>query len=353
MSFDPSFEEQELLAETVELAAARMTQRELASGRLLAAGFAAAVVAVWLLMPPRAFTAVPALVCLAVLVLAMRVSFDTPFGQGTATQLGFVPLLFAVPPAIVPIAVALAMAIAWLPDVRSGELRPTRLLQVPGNCWFAVGPVVVLALTHTDPRRAGRRAAGRGTRGAVRGRLLRLLAALRRDPRRQRRLGAALELGVRHRRRSLRRRTGRGRGRPLGTAGRALAGAAARPARPVRQGAPPAPGEHARAIQRLPRHRAGARRRHRGGRRLHRRALQERGQPHARTRRAPGPRAPSASATSSSPRSCTTSARSPSPRRSSTSPASSTPTSGRSSRPTPSRARRCSTASAASCARSA
>jgi putative nucleotidyltransferase with HDIG domain len=155
MSFDPSFEEQELLAETIEREGARMTTRELVTGRLLAVGFAAAVAALWLLMPPSSFAPVPALVCLAVLVLAMLVSFDTPFGQSRATQLGFVPLLFAMPPAVVPIAVAVAMAIAWLPDVKSGELRPARLLQVPCNCWFAVGPVAVFTLAHTDPHRAG------------------------------------------------------------------------------------------------------------------------------------------------------------------------------------------------------
>jgi putative nucleotidyltransferase with HDIG domain len=132
-----------------------MTTRELVTGRLLAAGFAAAVAALWLVMPPRSFAPVPALVCLAVLVLAMLVSFDTPFGQSRATQLGFLPLLFALPPAVVPVAVAVAMAIAWLPDVKSGELRPARLLQVPCNCWFAVGPVAVFTLAHTDPHRAG------------------------------------------------------------------------------------------------------------------------------------------------------------------------------------------------------
>ena len=52
--------------------------------------------------------------------------------------------------------------------------------------------------------------------------------------------------------------------------------------------------EHARAIERVPRHRARARRRDRGRRRLHRRALQERRQPRARARRTARaqPRAP-------------------------------------------------------------
>ncbi len=157
MSFDPSFEDQELLADTFEREGAGMTVRELVAGGFLAAAFIAAVVALSLLRPPGSFAVVPALVCLLVLVLAMLVRFDTPFGQARATQLGFVPLLFALPPAIVPIAVAVAMAIAWLPDVKAGELRPTRLLQVPSNCWFAIGPAAVFALAHSDPRMPARR----------------------------------------------------------------------------------------------------------------------------------------------------------------------------------------------------
>jgi putative nucleotidyltransferase with HDIG domain len=154
MSLEPSFEEQELLADTVAREGARMSSRELVAGWLLGAAFVAAEVGLWRLRPPHAFATVAAVVCVLVLVLAMRVSFDTPFGHAPATQLGFVPLLFALPLAVVPIAVALAMAISWLPDVRSGDLRPTRLLLTPCNSWFAVGSVTVLAVAHVEPRHA-------------------------------------------------------------------------------------------------------------------------------------------------------------------------------------------------------
>jgi putative nucleotidyltransferase with HDIG domain len=155
MSFEPSFEEQELLADTFEREGARMTVRELLAGGVFAGAFTAVAAVLWLLDPPHSFALVPALVGVLVLVLAMLVCFDTPFGRAPATQLGFVPLLFAMPVALVPIAVAAAMAIAMLPAVRSGELRPTRLLQIPGNCWFAIGPVAVFELAQTDPRHAG------------------------------------------------------------------------------------------------------------------------------------------------------------------------------------------------------
>ena len=155
MSFEPSYEEQEQLADTVERESSGMNQRELVSGVILAAAFAIAVAGVWRLSPPHSFDLIPALVCLGVLVLAMLVRFETPFGFTAAMQLGFVPVLFAMPLSIVPIAVALAVGIAALPAVIAGRLRPARLLHIPGNSFFALGPVAVLALAHVEPRDAG------------------------------------------------------------------------------------------------------------------------------------------------------------------------------------------------------
>ena len=155
MSLEPSFEEQELLAESVCRDGTRMTARDLATASLLGVGFAATAAGIWLVRPPHSFTVLPALVCLLVFVVAALVRFDTPFGLAPATQIGFVPLVFALPVSLAPIAVALGMAISWLPEVRSGELRPARLLQAPCNSWFAIGPAAMFALTHSDPRQAG------------------------------------------------------------------------------------------------------------------------------------------------------------------------------------------------------
>jgi len=155
MSFDPSFEEQELLADTLELDGSPMTLRELVTGGLVSAAFILSVAGVWLLRPPHAFALVPAIACAVVFVLATLVRFDTPFGFTDATQLGFVPLLFAMPLAIVPIVVAIALAFSWLPEIGSRELRPSRLLQIPWNSFLAIGPVAVFAIAHVEPRHAG------------------------------------------------------------------------------------------------------------------------------------------------------------------------------------------------------
>ncbi|MGO9900048.1 MAG: HD-GYP domain-containing protein, partial [Solirubrobacteraceae bacterium] len=87
--------------------------------------------------------------------VATRVRFDMPFGFTVPTQLAFVPLLFAMPVVLVPIAVALALLIASLADVVLGRCKPSRLLLMVGNSWFAIGPVAVLALARTAPRDAG------------------------------------------------------------------------------------------------------------------------------------------------------------------------------------------------------
>ena len=152
MSFEPSFEEQELLADTFEREGSRMSERELLASLLIAATFVAAVAGVWALAPPHAFPIVPAVVCLLILVLATLVRFDTPVGFTDATQLAFVPLLFAMPLAVVPIAVVLGLAIAAVPSLRAGGCAAIRLLQIPGTHLLAVGPVAVLAIAHVEPR---------------------------------------------------------------------------------------------------------------------------------------------------------------------------------------------------------
>ncbi len=155
MSLQPNLEEQELLADTFRREHASMPARERLSEILIGFGFAIAVAGLWWIRPPHAFALVPATLCLGVMVLATRVRFDTPFGFTVATQLAFVPLLFAMPVAIVPIATVAALMIARLPEVRGGRIRPSRLLLELGNSWFAIGPVAVFALAGTAPTNAG------------------------------------------------------------------------------------------------------------------------------------------------------------------------------------------------------
>jgi putative nucleotidyltransferase with HDIG domain len=155
MSFAPTFEEQQLLADSFRRAGSQLSERERAAELAIGISFLAAVAALWAISPPSGLRVGPALLCMAVLALATAIKFDTPFGFTVPTQLGFVPLVFAVPLAVVPIAVVIALAVARTRDVVTGATRPSRLLLTPGNAWFAIGPPLVFALANTTPARAG------------------------------------------------------------------------------------------------------------------------------------------------------------------------------------------------------
>src|SRR5689334_6944570 len=155
MALNPNVEEQAMVADMLHRAGTHMTLRESVMEAVVGVGFVAACAAVWLLDPPGAFALAPALLCLAVLVIASNVRFDTPFGFTVATQLAFVPMLFAVPVAVGPIAAFVAVAASGLFRVLAGKAPPSRLLLTLGNSWFAIGPAAVFAMAGTESRDAG------------------------------------------------------------------------------------------------------------------------------------------------------------------------------------------------------
>ena len=126
MAIDLNFADQEVLADTFRRAQSRMTARERGAELLVICGFAIAVLGLWLIDAPGAFPVTPAVLCVIVMALATRVRFDTPLGFTVATQLAFVPLLFTIPAALVPIAVVIALALARLPELRAGRFVPAR-----------------------------------------------------------------------------------------------------------------------------------------------------------------------------------------------------------------------------------
>jgi putative nucleotidyltransferase with HDIG domain len=84
-----------------------------------------------------------------------EVRFDIGAGFTVPTQAVFVPMLFALPASLVPLFVALSLGLAMAPDIVAGRVPLSRLLTVPGNSWFAVGPSLVLLLAN-DRSPAGR-----------------------------------------------------------------------------------------------------------------------------------------------------------------------------------------------------
>lgn len=78
--------------------------------------------------------------------LALRVQFEVGLGFAVPTQLMFVPMLFLLPAAWVPLLVAGGIVLAYLPDHLWGTWHPDRLLVHLSSAWHAVGPALVLTL---------------------------------------------------------------------------------------------------------------------------------------------------------------------------------------------------------------
>jgi HD-GYP domain-containing protein (c-di-GMP phosphodiesterase class II) len=154
MTLDPTPEEQAQLAATRRVRGHRLSVRERIAAATVAGAFVAVEAGLWLTAPPRHIATAALAWTLVAMVLANRVQFETPFGFTVATQLAFVPLMFALPPALVPIAVCVSVVLAALPDIAAGRLSPARLVFVFRNCWFAFGPAWVFALADVH-RHAG------------------------------------------------------------------------------------------------------------------------------------------------------------------------------------------------------
>jgi putative nucleotidyltransferase with HDIG domain len=155
MSLEPTVGEQDLLAQTLGRDTRALSARERWTEAVVASAFLAAVAVLIAVRPPHGFDVVTAALCVLALAVATRVRFHVASGFTVPTQLGFVPLLFVVPVAVAPLAVALALALARVPEIVRGRAAPGRLVHVLGNSWFAIGPAAVLAAFGVEAWRAG------------------------------------------------------------------------------------------------------------------------------------------------------------------------------------------------------
>jgi len=87
----------------------------------------------------------PAVVLTVAYALASRVRFEVGAGFGDCSQLVFVPMLFFIPAALVPVFVAAGLFLSTLVDVLRGSVHHDRLLLFAGNL-YAVGPALVFAI---------------------------------------------------------------------------------------------------------------------------------------------------------------------------------------------------------------
>jgi putative nucleotidyltransferase with HDIG domain len=108
---------------------------------LVAAGALAA-----LLPGNRPFEPLIACVLALALALATQVKFEVGVGYAVPTQLVFVPMLFLLPTGTVPLVVLAGMVLGFLPRWLGREAHLSRVLFKPGDCWYAIGPALVIGL---------------------------------------------------------------------------------------------------------------------------------------------------------------------------------------------------------------
>jgi HD-GYP domain-containing protein (c-di-GMP phosphodiesterase class II) len=125
-----------------------MPRRELRAEAIVSVAFLAAAIPMAVLAPGHAHGWSPLVVPLliALYAIASRIEFDVAFVYGVPTQLVLVPMLYLVPPGLVPLLVAAGVALGRLPAYARGTIHPGRSIGTGGNAWHAIGPAAVFAL---------------------------------------------------------------------------------------------------------------------------------------------------------------------------------------------------------------
>jgi hypothetical protein len=123
-----------LLEESRNRPSAALTRREWLASSLSAGGYL--IVAVAMLIGFGAGLSDIRLPVAAFFVIAYalvsRVEFEIGTGAAVPTEIVLVPMLFVLPPAAVPVAVALAYLSGAVADIASGKLRPQLACGRPG-----------------------------------------------------------------------------------------------------------------------------------------------------------------------------------------------------------------------------
>jgi HD-GYP domain-containing protein (c-di-GMP phosphodiesterase class II) len=136
--------------------ARRMELRELRAELVVGGAFLAAAALLALVGDTSGGAPLPVILLYVTCVAAAsRVSFDVGAGFTVPTQVVFLPLLFIAPIALVPVLVLGALAAARVPGILARRVPVSRVLSIPANCWFAIGPAGVLALAGGEPRPDG------------------------------------------------------------------------------------------------------------------------------------------------------------------------------------------------------
>ena len=112
---------------------------------ILALTFLAVALAMAVLLPSPRDLHIPTLATLvAAYVACSRAKFDIADGYTVPTELVLVPMLFLLPAPVVPLAVACGDLLGRTYDYATGNTSFHRAFHTLGDCWYAVGPALVL-----------------------------------------------------------------------------------------------------------------------------------------------------------------------------------------------------------------
>lgn len=136
---------QALLADSRERESNALSAREFRAEAIVGGAFLLVAVAMATLLDSgRDFDLTNLLIVYATLVVASLIIFEVGAVYTWPGQVAFVPSLFLLPPALVPLVVAAALISGKLLRGTTLGLPPPRALMGLGDSWFAVGPAIVL-----------------------------------------------------------------------------------------------------------------------------------------------------------------------------------------------------------------
>jgi putative nucleotidyltransferase with HDIG domain len=124
--------------------------RLLVTESIVAALFVVAAIALIEIGNPGHIPIGTAIVLTIAFALLSRFEFETGAGYAIATQLAFVPMLFVLPPEIVPALVAVGRVGSGLPEFLTGNLPGDRVISRLSDSWYSLGPAVVLTAAGVD-----------------------------------------------------------------------------------------------------------------------------------------------------------------------------------------------------------
>jgi putative nucleotidyltransferase with HDIG domain len=127
-----------------------LSDRLLVTESIFAALFVVAAIALIEIGNPGHVQWDAAVVLTIAFALLSRFEFETGAGYTVATQLAFVPMLFVLPPELAPALVAAGRLLAGLPDFLRRDLPGDRAISRLADCWYAMGPALVLTAAGID-----------------------------------------------------------------------------------------------------------------------------------------------------------------------------------------------------------